>query len=369
MRNIALRMTDDELRAARLLFDAELSEGLLTAAQVQGPVALTAVRAEGIPPSPLRVLAQVRYKLGERTRGWPGPGGLPGLDYERSFARPQMLARRELLGDRASRPPRFLVRVDEFPHFRVWDDPDRFGTARFERFHEILAGASVSYLVAVLPRVSRQPLSPSALGSRQLEDSELAMVERLRRERVAFALHGRDHRTRFSPPRRRSELCGLSLGATAELIEAARAELAGHGLHPAVFVPPFNRFDAPQLSVLARTFAVVCGGPESIGQVGFQATPQWRAGTVYLPAYAPFYGRAGDMLSAARAAIDREAGLWVPLVLHWEWERQAGWRELEQLAALIAPYTVPWEDFLAAVRRSAALAHADLSTATPGEPL
>ena len=46
------------------------------------------------------------------------------------------------------------MRVDEFPHYMAWDDPEGFGTARYERFHEIMAGAGVPYLVAVL-RVSR----------------------------------------------------------------------------------------------------------------------------------------------------------------------------------------------------------------------
>jgi hypothetical protein len=353
-------MTDDELRTLRLLLDAELGAGLVSDADLPTR-APAAVRVRGTPARPMRMLAQVRYKL-----GGAGLGPLAGLEYERSVAEHQLRAREALLGEKASKPPRFLIRVDEFPHFRAWEQPGRFDTPGFERFHEILASAGVPYLVAVLPRVSREPLSPSSLGSRQLDDSELATLERLRRERVAVALHGRDHRTRFSHPRRRSELCGLGFAETAELIEGGLSELATHGMHPAVFVPPYNRFDAVQLSVLARRFAIVCGGPESIGQMGFQATPQWRAGTVYLPAYAPFYGAAGDMLCAVRAMVERAAGLWVPLVLHWAWEHEAGWQGLERLAALIAPYTARWDDFLAAVRRSAGSARAKPGAGTPG---
>ena len=84
------------------------------------------------------------------------------------------------------------MRVDEFPHYQAWDEPDRFGAGRFERFHEIMAGAGVPYLVAVLPRVSRSPLSPTGTESRALEDEEIALLRRLaRRRRVLRAARSR----------------------------------------------------------------------------------------------------------------------------------------------------------------------------------
>jgi uncharacterized protein DUF2334 len=287
------------------------------------------------------VAEQVRCKLGR-------------LDYETAVAEPLLAARRAALGEGAAAAPRFLVRVDEFPHYQAWDDPERFGTARYERFHEIMAAAGVPYLVAVLPRVAREPLSPTASGSRPLEPGEAAMLRRLSGEQVAFGLHGRDHRTRFTSPRRHSELCGLSLAATEELLEDGLAELARHEIHPTVFVPPYNRFDAGQFETLARRFEVVCGGPESIGTMGFHSTPQWRGEAVYLPSYAPVYGRAADVLPVVEWAIERGAGLWVPVVLHWGWEMQAGWGDLERLAERIAPYAVGWEDLHGAIQRSRA---------------
>jgi Uncharacterized protein conserved in bacteria (DUF2334) len=248
-------------------------------------------------------------------------------------------------------PPRILVRVDEFPHYLAWDEPDRFGVSRYERFHEIMAGAGVRYLVAVLPRVSRTPLSPAGVDSRPLEDEEIALLRRLAEEGVCLALHGRDHRTRWASPRRHSELCGLDRAHTEALIDEALAELERHDIRPDVFVPPFNRFDARQFAWLARRFAVICGGPESIGGMGLQRTPQWRADTVYMPSYAPYYGRAAELLKALPRAIERAPGPWIPVVLHWGWEAESGWDELERLAGLIAPHTAAWQDFLAAVAR------------------
>lgn len=286
----------------------------------------------------MRVGEQVLYKLARRF----GEGtladlllapGLPGVEA-------------------AGAPPRLLVRVDEFPHYLAWDEPDRFGAREYERFHEIMAGAGAHYLVAVPARVSRSPLSPTGVDSRALTDEEVALLRRLAREGVGMALHGRDHRTRHASSRERSELCGLDRAQTRALLERALAELAQHEIHPEVFVPPFNRFDARQLDWLAERFRVVCGGPESIGTMGLQRTPQWRGQAVYMPSYAPYYGRAGELLRALPRAIERARGGWIPVVLHWGWEADAGWGELERLAELMAAHTVPWRDFLAAVAQA-----------------
>jgi Uncharacterized protein conserved in bacteria (DUF2334) len=338
---ISGRHNDSDMeRTARLLLDAELREGVVGEGQALSSRPLRrAAHVPSVPPRPLRLVQQALYKL-DRSGA------------QRRLGAPLLDARRALLGSSASAPPRFLVRVDEFPHYRAWDEPERFGTHAFERFHEIMAGAGVPYLLAVLPRVSRDPLSPADLGSRPLTEEELAMLARLREDRVAFALHGRTHRTRDASPRRHSELCGLSAADTQALLDDALGELAGHGIDPRVFVPPFNRFDAAQLPLLAGRFDVVCGGPESIGTLGLQRTPQWRGETVYLPSYAPFYGHADEVLGAAREAIEAQTGLWTPIVLHWGWEADDGFSHLERLAGEIAQYAADWTELLAAADRS-----------------
>jgi peptidoglycan/xylan/chitin deacetylase (PgdA/CDA1 family) len=261
--------------------------------------------------------------------------------------------RRRMLGDRAAGPPRFLVRVDEFPHYLAWDDPARYGTDRFRRFHEVMRSAGVPYLVAALPRISRHPLDPGERRSRPLHADEVSMLARIHADGTGIALHGRDHRTRWKSARRHSELTGLDRHATAELLDAGLAELHDQiGVRPRVFVAPYNRFTARQWPTLAERFSVIGGGPESIRMFGVQSTPQWRGDAVYLPAYAPFYAPAGHILDAARQTIERAPGIWVPIALHWGWEADAQWRDLERLAALIAPHTADWADFLDAVDRS-----------------
>lgn len=332
------RSRADELRSARLLLGPDAPD-VLGADALRLAVVRSAVRSAPCPSPPRRLLQRVQRKLGM-------------LDYERSVADPLEAARRAVLGADAAAPPRFLVRVDEFPHYLAWDDPARYGTERYRRFHAIMAQAGVPYLIAVLPRVSHAALDPDESRWRPLEEEERTLLGELPADAVAFGLHGLDHRTRFASPRRHSELCGLGAVATDVLIDDGLAELAPLDLTPEVFVPPYNRFDAEQYDVLARRFAVVCGGPESVALLGFQRTPMWRGEAVYLPSYFPLYGRAREVLPAARRLIDRRVGLWAPIVLHWGWEAEDDWAELERLLAVIAPCCARWEDFLAAVRAS-----------------
>jgi hypothetical protein len=338
--DVAAPQLQDQMRTARLLFDAERSTSALAQEALHTRAVRRATRVHAVPPRVLRVAGQVRYKLGR-------------LNFDTAVMAPLMAARRSALGpEGAAAPPRFLVRVDEFPHFLAWDNPQRYGTERYEQFHEVMSAAGLTYLVAVLPRLSHEPLEPTGEESRALDGGELDMLRRIAGERVSFGLHGLDHRTRFLSPRRHSELCGLGAGETEALLDRALGELAPHGIRPQVFVPPYNRFDAAQFPALARRFEVVCGGPESIGTMGFHSSPQWRGETVYLPSYLPVYGRAVEVLPAAQRAIQLAAGIWVPIVLHWGWEMEDDWEHLKRLAELIAPYAASWEDFGQAIGRS-----------------
>jgi peptidoglycan/xylan/chitin deacetylase (PgdA/CDA1 family) len=329
----------DAERSAALLLGADAGPGRLDAVAA-------AVRSRRVPPRPARFAQRVAAKMGR-------------LDYERAVAEPLQAARRRALGDAAAAPPRFLIRVDEFPHYLAWDEPDRYGTTAFLRFHELMVAAGVPYLIAALPRLSRAPLDPSRHQWRALADDEAACLMALGADGVAYGLHGLDHRTRFDSPRRHSELCGLADAELEERLGAAMTSLAALQIRPRVFVPPFNRFDAGQYAALASRFDVVCGGPESIALLGFHRTPLWRGEAVYLPSYAPLYGTAATVEPVARRLIDAEAGLWAPIVLHWGWEAGDGYARLRSLLRTIGPHTAHWEEFLSAVAASAARPRSD----------
>jgi hypothetical protein len=274
------------------------------------------------------------------------------LDWERGWLEGLLAAKRETLGAGASGPPRFLVRVDEFPYYSSFDRPQDLDMSR--EFHDVMASAGLPHLMAVVPQLTHDALTPAAKGGRPLGEQEIDLLLQMRRERVTFAQHGTTHRTRHESPRRRSELCGLPPARAEELLEDGLRLLMDAGIDPPrVFVPPFNRFDAAQYPMLATRFDVICGGPESVALMGFHGGPLWREGAVYLPCYAPLYANARTVLPMAERMIELAPGTWIPIVLHTSWEQDDDFRSLARLAARIAPFAVHWDEFLTQVHRSA----------------
>jgi hypothetical protein len=291
------------------------------------------------PSAPLRAAQRLAMKLGR-------------LDWESAWLEKLLALRRSVLGEGASGPPRFLVRVDEFPYYTSFDHPEDIDMSR--KFHDVMAAAGLAHLMSVVPQLTHAPLTVGSSGGRPLGGEEIELLNRMRGDRVTFAQHGTTHRTLFESPRRRSEFSGLSSESLERVLEDGRGRLLEAGLQPPrVFVPPFNRFDAAQYPVLASRFDVVCGGPESVAMMGFHGGPLWREGAVYLPAYAPLYSNARAILPVAERLIDLAPGTWIPIVLHTSWEQEDDFRSLERLADRIAPFTEDWDDFLAEVARSA----------------
>jgi hypothetical protein len=269
------------------------------------------------------------------------------LGWEQSIATPQERARTEALGGAAAGPPKVLIRVDEFPHARSFDDAGKFGHDAYMRFHEVLAEAEVPYLIAVSPRVSEDYLDPAVETDRSLTTGEERRLGELREDPlVSFALHGLNHRTRYASPRRRSEFCGLSDAAAAARIDQGIATLGKLGIEVPVFVPPFNRFDHGQYALLADRFEIVCSGPETIRLLGFQPTPMWWGDALYLPSYAPLYGKAKETQPEVERLRDRRAALWAPLTLHWGWELEEDFASLRRLCRLLAQegLAADWRD-------------------------
>jgi uncharacterized protein DUF2334 len=334
MREVA-RISDGQ-RSAGLLFAEELRAGRVDEDALEHPAVRSAVASRAVPLGPVRKLQRLAMKR-------------RALDFERANLRPLARARRAVLGDDGAGPPRFLVRVDEFPLAGAYDDPAR-GAADLERFHAVMSEAGVPYLMAVSAGVARDYLDPSASETRPLTDAELAALERLRDSGVEFAQHGFDHRTRDARPRHRSELVGLELDLLRELLDAGATRLGEAGIHPEVFVPPFNRFSADQYDVLAERFDVVCGGPESVALLGYHRTPLWRGEAIYMPAYEPFYGRAAQVAEAVDRAIAAQAALWIPIVLHLSWEADGDLSDLRRLAAKLTDHARPWVELARTAR-------------------
>lgn len=332
-------MIRDERRSARLLFADELADGAVGDSALAGIELEEAVRATRVPSAATRAF-QVRALARGR------------LGYEHDVVEPMLAARGAVLGERAAGgPPRFLLRVDGFPHHLAWDEPDRYGTERFARAAEVLRAAEVPWLCPVLPRVPQHPLDPGQSAWRPHSDAEREALVGLRHDGVAFALHGLDHRARGVRGRggKHAELAGLRAKALADRIDAGLGALRETALHAPALVAPWDAFDAEQYPLLAERFDVIAGGPGSLRRLGFHRTPLWRGDAVYLPAYPPLHGSAAGMLETVDRLRAREARLWIPLAIDWGREAEDDFAGLQRLATRLHGHAGSWHDFFAAV--------------------
>jgi hypothetical protein len=327
----------DERRTARLLFAPDLETHEVLQVELDRPEVAEAVHWAPVPSRISRELQRRAVRDGK-------------LTYLEDVAAPVQAAREAVMGERAAGDPRLLVRVDEFPYYGAYDDPEGWAST-FTVFHTD-AMRGTPYLLAVLPRVARDPLDPRGNESRPLADAERAALARAQADGVAFALHGYDHRTRRRSERAHSELAGLRGAALEAFLDRGLEAIRELGLQPRVFVPPYNRFDPRQYRILAERFDVVTGGPESVRRLGWHRSPQWRADAVYMPAHPPLYGRAEEMLATIETLVERRWALWVPVVLHLSWEAADEWRGLVGWVQRAGRYAVPWDDFYAAVEAS-----------------
>jgi hypothetical protein len=332
------RIDRDSQRSRRLLFSPELADGTLRPSQLARAEVRAAVPSRRVPSALSR-----RYQRALMQRG--------ALRVEGETIARAVAARRAVLGDAADGPPRLLVRAGAFPHPLTDEDPARFGTERFRRFHEALGVHGMRYLVAVTPRVSVRPLDPKATGDRPLRDDELELLADLRRDGVAFAAGGLDHRTRKRAEGKRTELGALSKRVLPQRLAQADEELAAIAIRPEVLVPPFGRFAWHQWDLLAARYEVVAAGRESLETMGFHDAPLWRGEAVFLPTYAPFDGPSAGVLPAVRGLAEQGAALWTGVVLDWPAEVDTD--DLARLVADAARWSSDWEIFLAAVRASA----------------
>ena len=334
-------VTEDALRSARLSFASELLDGTISEQELATRTeVISAFRSRPVPRAELRIAQRLAMKAGL-------------LDFESGFLSSVLKARRAMLGARAEGPPRFLIRVDEFPDAGALDASER-GLAASKAFHETLVAERVPYLMAILPQYTHRPLDPVATGGHPLGAEDCAFIERMRRKGVTFAQHGTTHRTRYASQRHRSELSGLGPQELEALLADGRERLAKVGVFPRIFVPPFNRFDASQFSTLARHFDVIGGGPESLPYMGFHGSPLWRGDAVFLPCYAPLYAGAAELSPVIDRVVGLAPGTWIPIVLHVAWEIGDGFRSLAVFAQKVASYAASWGDFLQAVDASRA---------------
>lgn len=342
-------MTRDEWRSACLLFSEEIADGAVRPEDLDRRDVAEAVADK---PIPSRFSRRLQRRQMERGR----------LAYEDDVVAPLAAARAAVLGPHADGPPRFLLRVDGFPH----DDaaPGAPGAVHgYRRAHAILREAAVPYLLSVSPLVARDADDPAAEEWRPHSAEEREALADARRDGVAFGTCGLDRRTRHADAQRRSELVGLGRKETAQRLDRAQAIMREEALHADVFVAPFDRFERSQYASIAERWDVVTGGPGSVEHVGFHRTPLWRGDAVYLPAYPPLHGRAADVIAGVRTLTAARTAVWAPVVVDWRAEELRGFDDLVRLAEALTGLARPWDEFLAAVDMSRRVGELALASA------
>ncbi|HZM26052.1 MAG TPA: DUF2334 domain-containing protein, partial [Gemmatimonadales bacterium] len=91
--------------------------------------------------------------------------------------------------DASRRTAAVLLRVDDYPHWRV-------PTPQFRRFQQVMSAIGVPFLLAATPFLAANPLSPiSDTRPEDVNDWDW-LAERVRRKELEVGLHGATHRTR-----------------------------------------------------------------------------------------------------------------------------------------------------------------------------
>lgn len=330
----------DARRTAWLLLDRPEEDAPARPELLGLPAVRTASAVGPVPPRGVRVAQRLGEKLGRR-----------GL--EPDVLAPARAAVRAARGARPM-PPRVLVRFDEFPCYASGDEPERLGTRAFRRFHEVLRGADVPYLCAIVPTVSSRPLDPEARGSRRLSAEERATLDELAADPgTDLALHGLLHRVRDANPRRHSELLGLTPAEVEDKVDRGLELLGEHGVRPRTFVPPHNRFEPRHWGVLEDRFDVVSGGPESVLEHGLRPPQLW-GDALWLPSLPPLYGAARDIVEPLRRLRGVPGDVpWLVITLHLGWELEDDLAGLRDLAAELAGGLArPWDELYAGLDRA-----------------
>ena len=120
---------------------------LLAAPELNRDPVLNRRLARRLAPVPVSLRRPAQRVVAKLAPAWMARGALE----------PAAATRRALLGRDAAGPPRFLLRVDEFPYSTSFDQPEKYGAQPAARFHAVLAEAEVPYLMAVVPQLVHDP--------------------------------------------------------------------------------------------------------------------------------------------------------------------------------------------------------------------
>jgi glycosyltransferase involved in cell wall biosynthesis len=204
-------------------------------------------------------------------------------------------------------------------------------TAVVDRFIEIMGRKKYPFLAGVT-------------GDDLLNISYAPMINRLRGAGAEIAVHGFSHQGHFGPFA--SELLQMNYPDFLNKLVAISGAAVFRNNPPQAFIPPFNAVAGEQISFLARHFAIITGGSETMRFTDHFAGPvAMKEGGWYVPVAHPYYNKASLILRAGlMEQLARTKGF-VCLALHMTEEENDDFAGLIRLLDALPIRPLSWQIF------------------------
>jgi hypothetical protein len=240
-------------------------------------------------------------------------------------------------GGKRVKKPVCVIRVDDFPR---WD----LQFSDYEKFHNILRNNKIPYLLGVTPHAALHPLEVDCTEFLNLEKDEIEFLKAAKQQSVTIAFHGYNHKTNGEA---RSEFDSIDQRAIEQKIENGLRYLKENiGVTTDIMIPPFNHFGRWTIPILGKYFRIICGGPETLPILGLAQSPSLlEDNIVYIPSYRPLYGRTAYINRFLKKFIKKQKYAFLPITIHWAWEENEGYKDLQEFCSLIQNFDViSWDN-------------------------
>jgi hypothetical protein len=233
--------------------------------------------------------------------------------------------------------PKVFIRVDDFPYFDV-------SNTEFLRCHKIFEALGIPYVLGVTPFWEFE-----RGNVRELNDED-ARILRQCRPLCTVALHGFSHHP-YPESSFSDELDHYSDTEVEIHVRRTRSTFEMLGLEfPTALIVPFNTIRKPTFVRFSRYFRYVFGGPAGLSTLGGRSLYDQIGEACYLPSYQPYYGHCRYMLRFFRKGVPVSKECYIPLTIHWGWERADGFKAMKELLSALSERVVSFEEVCAWLR-------------------
>ncbi len=138
--------------------------------------------------------------------------------------------------------PIFLIRVDDFPHWKRTNE-------EFKKFNAIMEKFEIPYLLGVIPKLSLNIQNPYNKNFKTLEEKD---VEIIKNSLIEIAMHGFSHQTNNFKKNR--EFSGIKEYQAIEKLEKGFEIFKKFNISPIAFIPPFDEIDFISFKIISNYF-------------------------------------------------------------------------------------------------------------------